>query len=245
MRFQSWENYIDTMLGEVKFRFDHREIRAEYEEHMEDKLEFLMDCGMDEESAACEVLAEMGEPRSLGKALNSIHNPLLGWVWRMSKIAARVAMAVGVFLMLYMICMELYVVLRGSEYEVLENYGEVVWQYDIDQEFVIDDITVYLDDVQLYESNCVALRYINEEKLFDGHLQSNFRFQSIDGKAFYDEDGNCYYVHLNRFENGNKTVLLIENFSPDADYFIIDWKQHGREIYVKVPMNEAAKAGEQ
>ncbi|MBQ6899732.1 MAG: hypothetical protein IJN72_02735, partial [Firmicutes bacterium] len=66
MRFESWDNYIDAMLSQVKFRFDHKDIRLEYEEHMEDKLEFLMDCGMDEERAAREVLTEMGEPESLG-----------------------------------------------------------------------------------------------------------------------------------------------------------------------------------
>ena len=81
MRFESWESYINAMLSQVKFRFDHKDIRAEYEEHMEDKLEFLMDCGMDEERAAREVLTEMGEPKSLVKALNEIHNPLLGWIW--------------------------------------------------------------------------------------------------------------------------------------------------------------------
>ena len=31
MRFESWDNYIDAMLSQVKFRFDHKDIRLEYE----------------------------------------------------------------------------------------------------------------------------------------------------------------------------------------------------------------------
>ena len=246
MRFETWDNYIDAMLSEVKFRFDHKDIRLEYEEHMEDKLEFLMDCGMDEERAAHEVLTEMGEPESLGKALNEIHNPLFGWIWWVSKIAAKIAIAVGVFLVLYVSAMELNVALRGGEYEVPENYGDVVWQYEINQEFVIDDVTVYLDDVQLYETGCVAVRYSEKNKIFERYPKSFFHFNSMDGRVFSDEDGNYYdYYFLKHFANGKKNVLLFEDFSPDADYLIIDWNQHGRNVYAKVPMNEAAKAGEQ
>ncbi|MBR6584990.1 MAG: hypothetical protein IKK69_04795 [Firmicutes bacterium] len=245
MRFETWDNYIDIMLSQVKFRFDHKDIRLEYEEHMEDKLEFLMDCGMDEERAAREVLTEMGEPESLGRALNEIHSPLLGWIWWVSKIAAKIAIAVGVFLVLYVSAMELKSALRGGEYEVLENYGDVIWQYEINQEFVIDDVTVYLDDVQLYETGCVAVRYSQKTEIFRRYPKYSFNFSSLDGQVFSDEDGNYYSFFLNRFTNGKKTVLLFEDFSPDADYLIIDWNQHGRSIYAKVPMNEAAKAGEQ
>ena len=157
-----------------------------------------------------------------------------------------VAVAVGVFLLLYVSAMELKIALRGGEYEVLENYGDVVWQYEINQEFVIDDVTVYLDDVQLYETGCVAVRYSEKNKIFERYPKSFFNFNSMAGRVFSDEDGNYYDSYfLKHFANGKKNVLLFEDFSPDADYLIIDWNQHGRSVYAKVPMNEAAKAGEQ
>lgn len=247
MRFESWESYINAMLSQVKFRFDHKDIRAEYEEHMEDKLEFLMDCGMDEERAAREVLTEMGEPKSLGKALNEIHNPLLGWIWWVSRIAARYAVSVGIFLVLYVAVTEISDVLPNSDYKVLKNYGEVVCEYDIEKEFVIDDTTVFLEDVQLYDTNCVAIRYISRNKLFSRHPKNAFYFAERDKETFFDEDGNIYQALNISLGNGRniKKTLIIDNFSPDADYLIIDWNQHGRSIFAKVPMNEEAKAGEQ
>ncbi|MBQ4650141.1 MAG: hypothetical protein IJB73_05510 [Firmicutes bacterium] len=243
MRFKSWDNYIDAMLSQVKFRFDHGEIRQEYEEHMEDKLEFLMDCGMDEERAAREVLAEMGEPESLGKALNEIHNPLLGWIWWVSKWAAVIAVAICIFLVAKVVFTQ--VSAASGDYEKLKNYGKVVYQYDVDQEFSFDGIEIYIEDVQFYSSDCVAIRYIRKGNIFRRHPQYAFNFNGISGPVFHDEDGNRCYTYFYHFHNGRKTVLLLEDFPQEADYLIIDWKQHGREIYVEIPAHERLKAGEQ
>ena len=148
-------------------------------------------------------------------------------------------------MLLYVSATEIKNALHGGEYEVPENYGDVVWQYEINQEFVIDDVTVYLDDVQLYETGCAAVRYSKKYRFFERHPKSYFNFNNPDGKVFSDEDGNYYDLYAKYVTNGKKTVLLIDDFSPDADYLIIDWNQHGRSIFAKVPMNEEAKAGEQ
>ena len=85
LRFHEWIEYTKRMNSHVKFKFDHEAIRDEYLEHMEDMYEFYVGRGMDPDLAKSTVLEDMGDPDELGRVLNQIHNPVLGWIWRLSR----------------------------------------------------------------------------------------------------------------------------------------------------------------
>ena len=70
MEEKKWENYINEVLSFVKFKYDHKAIRRELTEHMEDLREDLMAEGMDEAVAAYMTVAYMGDAAEIGKALD-------------------------------------------------------------------------------------------------------------------------------------------------------------------------------
>lgn len=77
--------WCERVCEQVRFRPDHRGIKRELEAHMEDCCELLMASGMEAEAAEAAMLERMGDPAEVGKALDRVHKPLLGWLWKVSR----------------------------------------------------------------------------------------------------------------------------------------------------------------
>lgn len=73
------EEYIQEICNHVKFKRAHKEIRAELINHIEEKIEDLIEKGIIEEEASKKALAEMGEAEAIGKQLNQSHMPKPEW----------------------------------------------------------------------------------------------------------------------------------------------------------------------
>ena len=85
--------YTDRVLavlrrGRVTTR-EREAIRQEINGHIEDHMEALRALGYDEWEAEERTIAAMGDPEELGKELNQVHSPLLGWLWLLSRWAVR------------------------------------------------------------------------------------------------------------------------------------------------------------
>ena len=87
MNEKKWENYITDVLSYVKFKFDHRTIRKELQEHMEDLCEDLKAEGMDAEIAESLAVDCMGDATEVGQALNKEHGVILGWICLAAKVS--------------------------------------------------------------------------------------------------------------------------------------------------------------
>ena len=83
----------------IRFKPDREAVRNELREHMYDKIDDLRRLfpDMTFEEAQERAIRDMGDPNEIGKALAKIHKPLLGWLWRLS----RVALWAAVILMAY------------------------------------------------------------------------------------------------------------------------------------------------
>ncbi|MBQ4650144.1 MAG: hypothetical protein IJB73_05525 [Firmicutes bacterium] len=237
MRFRSWDNYIDAMLSQVKFRFDHGEIRQEYEEHMEDKLEFLMDCGMDEERAAREVLAEMGEPESLGKALNEIHNPLLGWIWWVSNKIVKLIIAVLIFAAASSVLTTVPPVISYARPS--DVHGDIVEICEINQKFTYYYMDVIIDKAEFYEDRTMLLKYRTRKHFFDRAPGYGFSL----AVWFTDEDGKEYGAGGMERQSLYRGfgVADVSGIGPDSEKIILDYEN----IYLEIPVPESYRAGEQ
>ena len=143
LRFHEWIEYTNRMNSHVKFKFDHEAIRDEYLEHMEDMYEFYVGRGMDPDLAKSAVLEDMGDPDELGRVLNQIHNPVLGWIWRLSR-----------WLIAFMVLLVIYptVVLFGSsaisliqDYRDLSVSAPLVQEIDIGALRTLDNEGYYFD----------------------------------------------------------------------------------------------------
>lgn len=79
------DQYLETVLKEVRFPFDRKQISKELEAHLEESIEFHIEPGTDQEMAEKKAVKDFGDPKEIGKMLNKVHKPLLGWLWLLSK----------------------------------------------------------------------------------------------------------------------------------------------------------------
>lgn len=74
-RSEAVRTFFDDVLQEVKFSWDHDEIRTELEEHILEECAYLETKGLPAEEAETEAVRRMGDPENLGKLLNTAHQP--------------------------------------------------------------------------------------------------------------------------------------------------------------------------
>ena len=75
----------------IRFRYDRAAVEEELYLHLEESRDDRMEAeGLSREAAEAEAIAAMGDPVALGKELDQVHGPLLGWTWRLSRVLVRV-----------------------------------------------------------------------------------------------------------------------------------------------------------
>ena len=79
--------FLQTLIAQVKYPFDRKAIRAEFENHLDELTETFTDLGMSLEDAELEAVHQMGNPETIGKQLNAVHNPIIAWLYFGLKIA--------------------------------------------------------------------------------------------------------------------------------------------------------------
>ena len=86
-RYKSQERWLDTAVSGIRFGLDQREVRAELEGHIEDKMADLKRIFPDipPDEARERALAGMGDPEELKVRLARIHRPWLGWLGTASR----------------------------------------------------------------------------------------------------------------------------------------------------------------
>lgn len=83
--FQVW---VDAVCGQVRFRPDREGIAKELRVHYEDHCKALERLGYEGPLAAERSLRAMGNAREVGRALDRVHKPWLGWLWVLSRVLA-------------------------------------------------------------------------------------------------------------------------------------------------------------
>lgn len=78
--------WCDEAVGYVRFRPDRSAIRRELEQHLMDSRFQLLDQGLGTEEADARSVAAIGDPRTVGLALDRAHSPFLGWLWELSRL---------------------------------------------------------------------------------------------------------------------------------------------------------------
>ena len=85
--------WCDEAVSYVRFRPDRSAIRRELTQHLMDSRFQLLDQGLDTETADARSVADMGDPQTVGLALDRAHNPFLGWLWELSRLVCPVLRA--------------------------------------------------------------------------------------------------------------------------------------------------------
>ncbi len=82
----------------IRFKPDREAVKQELYWHMTDKYDDLKASGMTDEEAEMITVNAMGDVHEVGKALDSIHKPYLGWIWVASKVFLEVTLALFLLL---------------------------------------------------------------------------------------------------------------------------------------------------
>ena len=88
MNFDSvLSRWLDTAVSGIRFGLDRKEVRAELEGHIEDKMADLRRVFPDipPDEARDRALSSMGNPEELKEELARVHRPWLGWLWTASR----------------------------------------------------------------------------------------------------------------------------------------------------------------
>lgn len=91
----SYLSWLQTVGAQMKFPPDRDAVLAELADHMADRREDFIKQGMTSSEAGEAVAAIMGDPVEVGKTMNRVHRPVLGWLWQISRILVVAALVLG------------------------------------------------------------------------------------------------------------------------------------------------------
>ena len=72
-------DFMDKVCGEIKYKGVHRGITEELESHFNERIDFYVEAGHDEEEASIKAVEQMGDPVKIGQELNRTHRPKTEW----------------------------------------------------------------------------------------------------------------------------------------------------------------------
>ena len=101
MQKYSYLSWLETVGKQMWFPPDRDGVLAELADHMADRRADFMEQGMTGLEASEAVAAVMGDPVEIGKAMNWVHNPILGWIWQISRILVLAVVAYGIALWIW------------------------------------------------------------------------------------------------------------------------------------------------
>lgn len=170
MARSEWDAYVKQVTDCVVFRYDRADIRAELLAHLEDHTQCLMEEeGIPEEAAAQMALLAMGDAKEVGEALNKEHNPLLGWVYRISRWALGILIVLNLPTVLsaaMVVVLSFSQMVMGYDAPRTEEYGEVVWEIDPDVKGKSYHTNFTIDYVRRYEDGTLQVGYRSWNDLF-------------------------------------------------------------------------------
>lgn len=75
----SRETYLQQVLQQIRWKRARQIIGRELQNHLEDQYGTLLEAGLSPDQAEAETVRQMGDPVSVGKALDGLHRPHLEW----------------------------------------------------------------------------------------------------------------------------------------------------------------------
>lgn len=231
----SISDFVNKLLKEIRFFPVKREIEQEYRAHIEDKIQDLVkEEEMTKEEALSLTLKEMGDPQEIGKTLNNVHNPFLGWAL---SISWGLLIIFGAFTLHLLIYSSTEFFFYGTNETGIEEQ-RVIKEVVIDQEVQIDEVSHYFDRMVI-QDNGTAFVLIESES-----VRRQPRNRPIWFTAVYDDLGNTYSEHSlpyrSRFFRSD-FVLKLRNFSEDAQALTLVYNRYNREFEVTFPLPERSE----
>ncbi|HET6785109.1 MAG TPA: hypothetical protein VFH18_03730 [Erysipelotrichaceae bacterium] len=187
-------SYIKQVLKHVKFIVDHRSIKRELRSHINDLIEEHNWQSLSNDEINNHIMEEMGNPDDIGKELNKIHHPIIGYVW----VITRAIFIVILCLSLYNVYqsfiltsqnnqmksdenLDIKSILNAIGYTNGEDISNVKYRdWDIREVVEIDNTTIVFERVLLLDNDNLVLLYRTNGKFnFFNQYSNIYMFNSL------------------------------------------------------------------
>ena len=258
---QSWESWLDTAVGGIRFGYDRRAVRAELCAHLEDKAADLQRIfpDMTAEEAEARALGEMGDAAELRSALAKIHRPWLGWLWRASQGALALLLLVMTVVgantlingyglggwydgesdrranqdgAVFLAPVEEEVTVEGCAITVPQA---VVWTYEEEKEL---EVALRVEDLHFWRKGGGQFDLVSARDDLGGYYSSQYEWTRMDR---WSAQG---YISVRRDGWGpfHQTYLLrISGIALEAQWIELNYDCLGRSFSLRIDLTEEAE----
>lgn len=227
------EKFLEEVISQVRFKYDRYDIKRELEAHIIDKIEYYTEQGYDNDKAEELSVNDMGDAKEIGKELNKQHNPIIGWIWRVTNWLLTIFIIINIFTSGLNLLASLY---TSNPAKGIKK-SDIVYKLDIDEKVKVDDTVLHITDI-IYEKNGnLSIIY----KYYDTRLWgTGWSFGAMG--EISDNLGNTYFNGSGQSSGGiiTRARNTVDNFSKDADTLIITYDYYNRYYKLEIPL----KAGE-
>ena len=229
--------YTKKVLKQVKFIFDHRSIRRELNSHIQDLIDEHNWNNLPEEELILKINDEMGDPIDLGKSLNQVHKPLLGYAWIISKSIFVIVVFASTLNFISLVDRTAYqkpnimntinmeLILESIGENQNKDYSQIKYRdWILNKVIDMKDSRLVIERIILLEDNNLILFYRNPPK-FSWENQSSHVYM-FDNLKVLDQDENHYYRNYEIQMGVNDVMIGYYDGVPfDTKSVKLDFKQ--------------------
>jgi hypothetical protein len=214
----------------IKFPFDKKKIKTELEAHLEDKTDFYMQNGYDLETSEKMAIADMGDSKEIGKALNKQHNPAIGWIWKISNVITIIALVLSLYYSVLPLVVSFF---KSNDYpESGIPHENIVYKLNIKKSVQLDDTVINFTNV-IYEKNGnLSIVYNYHDKKMHG------RGWSFGGIGEVSDNIGKVYFSGSGYSRRRTNVRTFKDFNKDATSLIITYNYFNRYYRVEIPLKK-------
>lgn len=230
------DDFLKTVISFIKFPFDREDIKEELEGHILDKIDFYLEEGHELEEAENLAIKDMGDPEEIGKDLNKEHNPIIGWIWKITGTLVKLIIAGNILsLILMLIPLAFMSIFPNNPLRDIPK-KEIVYKMSLNEKVQIDDRVIRFTDLAYDKSGTIHLAYNYYEKRID---LAGWSLSDIG--TIKDEKGNEYYSGGGSDYSGliRKARTSKSNFPKEAKMLIIDFDRYNRKYKIEIPLKGA------
>ncbi len=254
---KSRRTWLDEAVGQIRFAPDRKAVFEELTAHIQDRSDDLVSRGYTREEADDRTLLAMGDPVEVGKQLDAVHKPWLGWLWKVSRWLVFAAMAA------VLICwlsyggnpfsawtgestFERHVKWGTEKYGLMyeaESNARAKWDR---YTFRVTDVVMYRDYSKLSFRLVVDGFYPWEDWLMLNEMYAvdslGNRYDNI-GSIYYSYQPNAYMQDYLSLANAHDRGLFsweycgfIETLDPKAEWFELRYERAEEKIVLWVDL---------
>ncbi len=221
------EIFLQNVLSHIKLPFDRKDIYNELDNHINDHINAFIENGFTPEESISKAIHRMGDAAVIGKELNQIHNPLLGWLWKLSDILVKV---VGIIVIFSILSSLISTINFKSPLSYIEE-DDIIYHLKVDEKEKIDSTIIKITDL-VYDTN--GTLHIFFKTYSDSIFINTWSFGNIG--RISDEFGNEYFggsgssggglisyhiIQLDDFPESSSTVnIVFDNYNRHYEFHL-------------------------